>query len=221
MAEALYSQADYQAALQALLPPGRAWSRDPAAVQNKVMAGLAPSYVRLDARAQTLLVDAFPGSTVELLPEWEASTGLPDPCEGDDQVVQQRRQRVVNRLVNTGGQSKAYFIGVIESLGFTDAGITEYTPFKADVSVADSAVYDESWAFAWTLNVPGLRTFDFVADVSTADEPLLIISDDVIVCTIEALKPAHTLVIYTTTPVGGMLDFSDPDEPAGLGPGIL
>lgn len=217
MADALYTIDDYQAALQALLPPGRAWSRDPDAVQNQVLAGLAPSYVRLDARAQTLLVDAFPGSTVELLPEWEASLGLPDLCEGPDLVIQQRRQQVINRLVNTGGQSKGYFLDVLTRLGFTGQTITEFTPFKADVSAGDTPVYDESWAFAWQLNVPGLRVFEFSADISTGDEPLLVIADDVIVCTIDALKPAHTLVIYTTDAGGGMLDFSDPDAPEGLG----
>lgn len=220
MAEALFALADYEAALRALFPTGRAWSREPDALQGQLVAGLAPTLVRLDARAQTLLVDAFPATTLELLPEWEASLGLPDPCEGPDQVVQQRRQQVVNRLVNTGGQSRAYFLDVLARLGFIDSEITEYTPFKADVSVADWPLYDESWAHAWRVNVPGLRVFEFEADISTADEPLLTIADEVIVCVIEALKPAHTLVIYTTNPSGGMLDFSSPDAPEGLGPGL-
>lgn len=220
MAEALFTQADYEAALLALLPVGRAWPRDRDALQASLMAGFAPTLVRIDARAQTLLVDLFPATTLELLPEWEASLGLPDPCEGPDPVVQQRRQQVVNRLVNTGGQSKAYYLDVLERLGFTGATITEFTPFKADVSHADGIVYDESWAHTWQLNVPGLRVFEFEADISTADEPLLTIADDVIVCTIEALKPAHTLVLYTTDAGGGMLDFSGPDAPEGLGPSL-
>lgn len=220
MAEALFTQGDYEAALQALLPPGRAWSRDPSAIQNLVLAGLAPSFVRLDVRAQTLLVDAFPGSTLELLPEWEASLGLPDPCEGASQVVQQRRQQVVNRLVNTGGQSRSYYLGILGRLGFAGSTITEFTPFKTDVSGADTPVYDESWAHTWQVNVPGLRVFEFSADISAADEPLLTIADEVIICVIEALKPAHTLVLYSTDSGGGILDFSSPDAPAGLGPSL-
>lgn len=199
MAEALYTLADYEAALQALLPVGRAWSRDPTSVQNLVLAGLAPGFVRLDARAQTLLVDAFPATTLELLPEWEESTGLPDPCEGGVQVVQQRRQQVINRLVNTGGQSRVYFLNVLSRLGFTGVTITEFAPFRTDASAADWPLYDDTWAFAWQINVPGLRVFEFSADISAADEPLLVIADDVIVCTIEALKPAHTIPIYTTS----------------------
>jgi uncharacterized protein YmfQ (DUF2313 family) len=84
----------------------------------------------------------------------------------------------------------------------------------------DTELLDESWAHTWKLNVPGLRVFEFSADISAADEALLTISDDVVVCVIEALKPAHTLVLYTTSSGGGMLDFSDPDAPMGLGPGL-
>ena len=75
----LYSAEDYRAQLVALLPRGRAWPKEPGSVQHQVMAGFAPMFVRLDQRSQQLVFDAFPGNTVELLPEWEAALGLPDP----------------------------------------------------------------------------------------------------------------------------------------------
>lgn len=200
MTGSLYSEADYEAALQQLLPVGRAWPRDPDSVQLKVIAGLAPAYVRLDARAQALLVDAFPATTLELLPEWEASLGLPDPCEGPDQTVDQRRLQVVSRLINAGGQSVAYFLGVLARLGYADASITQYQPFRADVDHADRPLYSSEWAFNWTINLPELRIFYFRADISTAGDPLFTVSDNSVACTIEALKPAHTTVDYTSNP---------------------
>jgi uncharacterized protein YmfQ (DUF2313 family) len=48
-----------------------------------VLSGFTPAFERLTARANNLLIDAFPGSTYELLPEWEATLGLPDPCAGE------------------------------------------------------------------------------------------------------------------------------------------
>jgi uncharacterized protein YmfQ (DUF2313 family) len=51
-------------------------------VQSQVLYGLAKSYERETARANNLLVDSFPLTTYELLPEWESSLGLPDPCAG-------------------------------------------------------------------------------------------------------------------------------------------
>lgn len=211
MADARFSPADYVAALLALLPRGRVWPKDPAATQNGVLQGLAPTYVRLDARAMTLLVDAFPATTVELLPEWEQSLGLPDPCEGADQGLEQRRAQVVTRLASAGGQSVAYFLEVLARLGYPDGSIEQYAPFRADRSVAETPLFGPEWAFAWRVNLPELRVFYFQADISAADEPLLVISNDVAVCVIDALKPAHTTVFYTTDP-GPQLDYTRPEH---------
>jgi uncharacterized protein YmfQ (DUF2313 family) len=193
-----FSHDDYKAALLSLLPTGRVWPKDPDAVQNDVLDGLAPTFVRLDARAQALLVDAFPASSLELLPEWELSLGLPDACEGEDQILQVRRAQVVNRLVNAGGQSIPYYLAALGRLGYADATVQEYSPFRTDIDVADSILYEESWAHAWQISVPDLRVFYFSTDISAADEPLVSIANSVIVCVIDALKPAHTTVLYVT-----------------------
>lgn len=163
------------------------------------MAGLAPALERLDARAQTLLVDAFPATALELLPEWEASLGLPDRCEGDSQVIQQRRIQVLARLVDSGGQSIGYFVGYLERLGYAGVTVDEFAPFRADVDAADRPLYGEGWAHTWRVNIPGLRVFYFAADVSAADEPLFSVANQVAVCVIDALKPAHTVVLYATS----------------------
>ena len=76
--------ADYGAALQSLLPTGWAWPRGQVAVQSLLASGLAQLPARLHARANALLVDAFPATTGELLPEWEASLGLPDACSPNE-----------------------------------------------------------------------------------------------------------------------------------------
>lgn len=181
----------------ALLPRGRAWPRDAASVQHQVASGLAPTFGRLDARAQALLVDAFPAFTVELLPEWEASLGLPDRCEGEFQTLEQRRAQVLSRLVDGGGQSIAYFTGVLDRLGYTGATITEYAPFRAGVSAVGMPLTGDDWWFAWNINLPDLRVFRFHADQSAVGEPLVSYSDLSVFCVIAAIKPAHTLVTYT------------------------
>ncbi|NUB17341.1 DUF2313 domain-containing protein [Azospirillum brasilense] len=77
-----FTRADFRSAAQALLPRGRVWPRESGTVQGQVLDGLAASYERQTADAAALLVDAFPASTTQLLPEWEASLGLPDACTG-------------------------------------------------------------------------------------------------------------------------------------------
>ena len=72
-------EADFLAALQAYLPTGPAWPRDPDTIVTQILSGIARAQARLHARENQLLIDLFPATTVELLPEWEASVGLPDP----------------------------------------------------------------------------------------------------------------------------------------------
>lgn len=200
MAEALFPDEAYRDQLLALMPRGRVWPKAPGSPQHGLASGLAPTFGRLDARAQQLLFDAFPANTVELLLEWEWTLGLPDPCEGEDQTLEQRRAQVLARLTVGGGQSKAYYLQVLATLGYADASITEYAPFRADHSVANSPLYSEDWWYVWTINLPGLRAFYFEADISAAGEALLTVANDSVFCVIAAIKPAHTIALYTFDP---------------------
>lgn len=200
MADAKFRAADYRDALLSLLPRGRVWSREPGSVQHALMSGFAPTFERLDARAQGLLYDAFPVNTVELLPEWEASLGLPDPCDGDAQTIEQRRAQVLVRLFNGGGQTVGYYKAVLSRLGYPDATITEYAPFRANVSTANSPLYGDAWWHVWNVNLPGLSVSYFAANSSTANEPLFSVSTDGVFCTLAAIKPAHTLLTYSFDP---------------------
>lgn len=96
------TSADFLRAFQALMPRGRVWNTDPDSIQTKAASGLTPSYAAQTARSNNLLVDAFPATTYELLPEWEATLGLPDPCAGTSPSTQARRNQVVARLANSG-----------------------------------------------------------------------------------------------------------------------
>jgi uncharacterized protein YmfQ (DUF2313 family) len=130
---------DFLAAIQGLLPSGRAWPRDPDTVMTAVLDGWARAYNRVNARQANLLIDAFPLSTVELLPEWEATLGLPDPCLGPAPTVQQRQAQVLSRFTDPGGQSIGRLTAVAASLGYTVA-ITEYAPFRAGISRCGDAI---------------------------------------------------------------------------------
>lgn len=186
--------ANFLSAIQALLPRGQVWPRDQDAVQTKVLSGLAPSYERNTARANYLLVDAFPGTALELLPEWEATLGLPDPCAGPAPTLQQRRAQVIARISNTGGQSVAFFIEFAKSLGY-DITVTQFAPFRAGQNSAGDAVNSEAWAYAWQVNAPAVTVSYFRAGRSCAGDSLATWGNTVLACEIGALKPAHTQVI--------------------------
>ncbi|WP_374572505.1 YmfQ family protein [Phenylobacterium sp.] len=193
-----HGAADYLAALQALMPRGAVWPTDPDAVQTRVLRGLAQAFADHDAAAVGLLIGAFPGTVDALLTEWEATLGLPDPCEGTDQTLAQRRGQVLAKFADGGGQSVAYFLRIAARLGYSGVTIETYAPFRADIDGGDQPAYGDDWAHYWLVTVPGLRAFYFSADVSTAGEALLTVENDVIICVFDALKPAHTLAGFAT-----------------------
>lgn len=189
------TSADYLRAFQALMPRGRVWPRDPDAVQTKVFSGLTQIYARNTDRANYLLIDSFPATTYELLPEWESTLGLPDPCAGVSPTVQQRRTQVVARLASSGGQSAAYYIGVAAQLGY-GITITNYAPFRCGQSRCGQQLGNADWFFAWSVNAPLNTVVRFAAGQSAAGEPLGSWNNNVLECELKAVAPAHTVLQF-------------------------
>jgi uncharacterized protein YmfQ (DUF2313 family) len=194
----LYSDADYLAMLQALAPRGRAWPRDPDALQTGTLAALAPTYTRNGARAAALISDAFPVAPVELLPEWEASLGLPDPCAGVSPTIQARQQQVAARFIAGGGQSIAFFVAFAATLGYPIT-ITEFAPFRVGVSHAGDPAYGTAWAHAWQVNAPTFTIEYFQAGHDAAGEPLASWGNTVLQCELQRLAPAQTTLMFSYT----------------------
>jgi uncharacterized protein YmfQ (DUF2313 family) len=198
MADSLYAVGDYVAALQRLLPRGRAWPRDPTANLTALVAGLAPTFARLDARAQGLLADAFPVQPVELLPEWEATLGLPDPCAGPAPTLQQRQAQAKARFTNLGGQSIDFLKSYAADLGFAIT-ITEYTVFRAGGSRAADPCNGAAWAYAFQVSTLLKTETAFVAGDSAAGEPLATWDDAVLECELARVAPAHAPIVFAYT----------------------
>lgn len=186
--------ADFLAALQSLLPRGRVWPRDSDAVQTKTLAGCAPTYARLTDRANNLITDSFPASTYELLPEWEASLGLPDPCAGEAPTVPQRRAQVISRLTATGGQSIAYFTAVAAALGYAIT-ITQFVPSRFGRPFG-RLFGGAAWAFAWQVNAPTF-TVSSLQFGGSFGSPFSTWGNNVLQCELETYAPAHTTVLFS------------------------
>ncbi len=190
-----YSRFDYCHAFAALMPRGLVWTDDLGTVQHKLRVGLCGVYERSDFAANDLLIDAFPANTLNLLPEWEASVGLPDPCAGPLPTVQARRDQVVARFAGIGGQSAAHFIEYTAALGFV-VTITTFAPFRAGRSPVGTPLYGVDWAYAWAINA-ALNTITwFRAGRSAAGEPLASWSNLVLECELNAIAPAHKILLF-------------------------
>lgn len=184
---------DFLAALQALLPRGRVWPRDVDALMTRVLLSLSPAWQRSADRGRDLLGEARVDTALELLPEWEETLGLPDPCVGDIPLIAVRRAQAVARFTNNGGQSVPYFIAFAAALGYTIT-ITEYSPshFGAPFGLFSGT----DWASVWQVNGPTFTVSRFQFGVSGFGEPFATWGNLLLQCELDRIKPAHTLVQF-------------------------
>lgn len=200
MAAPNYQASDFASALHALMPRGLAWPRDPASVMGQVIAGLSPTWAAHTARNNNLLVDAFPATAVELLPEWEAALGLPDPCAGPAPTIAQRQAQVVARFAGSGGQSVPYFIQYAALLGYT-VTVTEYVAARVGQSRVGQPIFrmGSQWSFVWQINAPLNTITRSRAGSARVGDPLASWGNAVLQCELNEVNPAHTILIFAYT----------------------
>lgn len=188
--------ADYLAQEQALLPQGAAWPRESDATLTKLLNAFADELARIDGRALTLIEEADPRTTNELLGDWERVAGLPDTCVAAALGTAQRIAALVTKLTTIGGQSREYYIALAAKLGYTIT-ITEFAPFTV-ASRIDTPIRGELWRFAWQVNAP-LVTQTFFTMNSTVADALSTFGNTQLECVINRLKPAHTHAQFAYT----------------------
>lgn len=189
--------ASYLQQLQAVLLRGKAWTREPGSVMTQLLTGVAQEFARGDLRAEQAMNEADPRTTLELLADWEEFAGLPDPCVTTEQTLVQRREALVSKLLMQGGQSRAYFIAIAESLGYIGAEIEEYNTFDCGDSGCGDALWSEADRFAWQLSLPGTGSIEyFNCGESGCGDALQSWGDELLECRVNRFKPAHTTAIF-------------------------
>lgn len=183
----------YTQIIQALLPLGRIWPRDAEAVLTKLLASWAMELARVDVRADDLLDEVDPTTTLELLSDFERVCGLPGICSSGEDTVEQRRGEVLAKLTSRGGQTPAYFIELAAQLGY-ETEIEEFRPFRVGGAAGDRA-YGTSWAHAWRVNGP-LETFGFFTAGSFAGERLAAWGNEKLECYVGGKSPVHTTLLF-------------------------
>lgn len=191
-----FSNSDFLAAFQKLLPRGYAWPRDSDAVMTKFWSSMAPVYARQSQDSSNLLLDSPVFQLNQMLPEWEQTLGLPDPCAGASPSLAQRVAQVVAKLSIPGGQSVQYFIDLAETLGYPGVTITEYSPAAAGRARCGDPCGGAPWAHVWLVTAPTLPVFYAECGISRCGDPLYDLVGDELKCTINRYAPAHTIVLY-------------------------
>lgn len=105
--------------MKSLLPIGMAWTRDALSYLHQLLDGLSIEFSRIHERAEDLLAEIEPDSTVELLSEWESAWGLPDQCTGALSTLDERRSALLAKMIHVGQQTPGFFVRVAATLGYS------------------------------------------------------------------------------------------------------
>jgi uncharacterized protein YmfQ (DUF2313 family) len=183
-------------ALQAMLPPGRAFTRHPDAMLTKLLTAFASMFLAAQLKFDALMREADPRRATTMLPDWERTLGLPDRCTPAGQQLVDRQRAAFQRLTEEGGQSAPYFIDLAEKLGEPDVTITRFSQFTCNSSCND-ALYSLGDKFTWRVNIPraalNVRPMDCNSDCNSALQDY---TPSVIECAINERKPAESDVIF-------------------------
>ncbi|MSU98477.1 DUF2313 domain-containing protein [Pseudomonas mandelii] len=185
---------DYYAQLVALLPLGPAWDVERLPELREVLTCAAQELAREDLRLSDLHEEMFPESVRELVPDWERVMDLPDPCLGENPAFEDRQLAVRRRLVEVGGQSRAFFIQLAVSQGYPDATITEHRAPRFGRSRFGRDHFG-TWAvqFMWTLNTGARRRLGRRFGASFWGERFGSNPSGALECVIRRGAPAHAL----------------------------
>lgn len=191
--------AAWLASLQALLPPGRAFTRNADSVMTKVLSAIAAMLLAAQLWLEDLLYQADPRNATTMLPRWEAFLGLPDKCTPAGQSLAARQRSAYQRLLEEGGQSRPYFISLAELLGEPGVTITEFQSFTCN-SACDDLLSGDGDIFAWRANIPHAREDVHAFDCNSyCNDAMQIYTPSPIECAFNERRPAHTDVYFSYT----------------------
>ncbi len=167
--------------LQALLPPGVAWSRDSDTELTALTRALSYEFSRVKKRTLDFMEELDPQTTTEMIDDWERVYGLPDECDLPVTLAG-RRSALHAKMLGGVSPTLSNIIAVAAAVGYT-VTITEYT--SADmftcISPCNAALYSREWMYVWTVTTP-----------SGAD-------DEGLECALDAITPSHTLLVMNFT----------------------
>jgi uncharacterized protein YmfQ (DUF2313 family) len=190
------SPEQYLEQLVALQPPGSALPRDPDSIWIQLLQAEADELARVDRRADDLVVESDPRTSAELLPDWERVCGLPDGCGAAAQTLAERRSAVHARLTELGGQRPADYEALAATLGYPDASVEEFRPFRVGQSAVGDALYDGDWVHTFRLRAAESPVRYFAVGQSCVGEPLASWGDELLECTVRDRAQAHTIVQF-------------------------
>lgn len=180
--------------LASTIPDGRAWQAKsiPGTNMYAVVSACASEFREIQIQIETLAREFDINLSDQLLPDWEASCGLPEECIGQMASLEDRRNAVILRLRKIPFVTKADY----ENLAFQLTGLSvtvtpgaeiELFPLDFPIPFSSGNSYFKLYV---TFNdaiggFPYLFPFNFVST-----------GDNIIRCVFEQIAPANVLIIF-------------------------
>lgn len=208
----------YKQLLINLLPKGKVWEPREQPVLDALLEALATELCRVDDRKNDLLItEADPRTATETLENWESMLGLPDECTPDDLNEIDRRNQVVSKLTRQGALNATFYTDLIDDLGF-EGTVPDYNSFKVGTATVGDELTNEfgsqfqvgrstvgeqltnsGWQYVFKVEIPATSSEVFKVGENVVGNPLRLFQNELVQCTINQLKPAHTFAFYVFT----------------------
>ena len=145
--------AAYQQQILTLLPRGLAWAGENLRALVSSFAVEVNRITEAVDGTDGLIVEIIPSTAVQLLPDYETLLGLPYPGFNISATTAERQADIVAALIAQGGQTSAYFLGIVAAHGHSGATITDnYEAFTAGTPCG-TPLYGTAWVFYWQINM--------------------------------------------------------------------
>lgn len=192
------TEKDYEHQINALLPRGPIWHRREGGVLDAVLYALGREAARVDERANAVLDEADPRTSIEELSRWFDEWGIPSACLEAiaDPSREQMRQELLAKITSNLGLTAAFFESLAGTLGY-QAKVTTFVEHTVD-STVDEALWDQQWTTVMTLGIT-IRSdgnTEYFGVTWGADEALARWGSALLECMIRALALAHVYVIF-------------------------
>lgn len=179
------------------MPEGRAFGKkcEDGSVMSGLIKGLASDFLIVQEQIFELASQFDISLSVDLLPDWEESVGIPDDCIFNIDTLSERRNAVISRLRNIPVVTKEDF----EQLAFGLSGLTVTVtagrdteavfPFSFHVVLGDAGARFHMYVDFGAVSDGFPYTFDFPFSNSARF--------DVVKCVFARVKPANVIIFYT------------------------
>lgn len=181
--------------LQAHYPRGAIWRREAGSVQAQCLAALVPTFQRVTVAGKLAIPDIFPGSALSVLPEWEWTLGLPDPCAGLEPSIALRQGQVLARLGAGVGATVPALVNFAARLGYA-ISIAELAPARHGQARHGTPCYGVAWAHVWVVHAPQVTVTSALYGAAHPGDPYAAWGNAVLQCEMQRLAPADTLVQF-------------------------